>query len=93
MTADERRREQYRRLSAYGVIKRSSVLAALPPDEQEEVERLEARAHRSAPAEARLASLWDKAHDRHVPPHEDPLFAYAREIGSRMRARQNGDDT
>lgn len=56
------------RLSAYGHIKRTQIKGALPPVEQEELERLEARKRRSAAQEARVDELWSKAFRDHVPP-------------------------
>jgi hypothetical protein len=81
-----------RRISAYGMIKRASVIASLPPEEQDQLERLEARQRLSAASEARLQELWAKAFDAHVPPQVDPLFAYAEEVGARMRARLREQD-
>jgi hypothetical protein len=54
-----------KRLSAYGMIKRTSVMNTLPVEEIEELERLERRKRISPASEARLAELWDKAFDLH----------------------------
>jgi hypothetical protein len=48
------------------MIKRASVLASLPVEEREEVERLEARKRLSAASEARLSELWNRAFDAHA---------------------------
>jgi hypothetical protein len=74
------------RLSPYGYIKKAEVLSFLSPQEREELRRLESRTRRSEAAQQRLEDLWDRAFALHVAPTVDPLFAYAEEVGERMRA-------
>jgi len=70
--------------SAYGEIKRAQIIGALPPEEQQELEDLEAKKPRTVAQEARIHELWQKGVRDHVAPRMDPLFDYAKEIGDRM---------
>ncbi len=79
------------RSSVYGHIKQPEIVPALSVEEEEELERLERRQKLSPVSEARLDELWDEAFDAHVPPEMDPLWAYAEEVGARMRARLRAD--
>jgi hypothetical protein len=63
------------------------VRAALPPAEQHEIERLESLDYLSLPSQLKLEALWSRAFALHVPPQEDPLVNYAREVGDQMRTR------
>jgi hypothetical protein len=75
------------RLTGYPAIKRAEIRASLGPDEQEELEPLEARTRVSSTSQARLDALWAKAFALHAPPQVDPLVAYAAEVGERIRSR------
>lgn len=74
-------------MSAYAHIKKAQIVGTLPPAEQQELEDLEALKSRSQTQEDRLNELYEKGFKAHVPPQKDPLFAYAKEVGDRMRAR------
>jgi hypothetical protein len=86
----ERNKHRADRISGYGMFKRTQVMGALEPAEQDELQRLDDRSFdgkKLTPAqEARLAELWDRAHEAHVPPQVDPIVDYAGEVGDRMRA-------
>lgn len=75
-------------LSAYGHIKRAELIHALPPEEQEELESLEANWCGTEAAQARLDELWAKAVRDHVAPQLDPLFEAARQVGIQMRSHE-----
>ena len=57
----------------YPTVKRRQVLSALSPEEQDEVERLEARQKRSAATERRREQLWTKAFRDHRAPDRPPV--------------------
>jgi hypothetical protein len=68
-----------RRLSGYPAIKRTQVIASLPPEQQEELETLMARKRRSAASERRLAELWTRA----FAAHEERQRARQQELAER----------
>lgn len=70
--------------NAYARIKEAEIRAALTPEEQEELEHLEALKDRSMDEEFRIEELWAKAFRDHVAPQVDPLVDYAREVGEKM---------
>jgi hypothetical protein len=82
-------------MSGYGMIKRTEIICALPPDEREELRRMDDRQFDgeklSATQEARMGELWDRAHELHAEKTAIPrtpdndLFLYAEEIGEQMR--------
>lgn len=78
--------------SAYGEIKRAQIISALSPEEQQELEDLEAIRRRTVAQEARIHELWQKAMRDHVAPQMDPLFDYAREIGDHMWEKRHATD-
>ncbi|HTH13420.1 MAG TPA: hypothetical protein VMB23_03420 [Spirochaetia bacterium] len=51
--------------SAYGHIKAAQVIGSLPPEEQQELEDLEALRKRTPGQEDRLNYLWARAFDLH----------------------------
>jgi hypothetical protein len=67
-------------LSGYPAIKRTEVKAALSPEDQQEIERLESLEYLSLPLQLKLEALWSRAFALHVPPQVDPLVLYAREL-------------
>jgi hypothetical protein len=73
-----------RKISAYGVIKRASVIASLPVEEQEELETLDERKKLSKTEQERLATLWDKAFEAHAERQRARQREYA-EREARMR--------
>jgi len=68
MSLQEERQRRTARIGAYGMVKEAQIRSALPPEEQQELEDLEALRRRSAAQETRLEELWAKAFRDHVPP-------------------------